>query len=116
MPSKEEHLEQYTINKSLAMSDFMNGKDFKNWKVTVIFYAALHKIDSHYADVCHPGTHTIRKKFLSSIRNYRDIISEYQYLEELSRNARYSCINTTDSEVEEAKELLEHIENFIDNN
>ncbi|MBC5996347.1 hypothetical protein H8923_06195 [Romboutsia hominis] len=43
------------------------------------------------------------------------ILSKSEYLEELSRNARYSCVKVKNEEVEEAEELLNYIEEFVEN-
>ena len=116
MPSELEHLKQYEKNKELAFSDTMCNPINNDWKVTVLFYAALHKLDSHYANIYHPGSHRTRKDFLHKVRQYDEIIDEYEYLEELSRNARYSCVNVKQKQVKEAEELFKCIEQFVENN
>ncbi len=115
MPSKSEHLEQYRKNKELACSDIICNEIYNDWKVTILFYAALHKLDSHYADVFHPSSHKNRKNFLGNTRKYNSIIDEYEHLEELSRNARYSCVKVKKKDIEEAEELLNYIEEFVEN-
>lgn len=115
MPSESKHLEQYKKNKELAFSDVMCNQINNDWKVTILFYAALHKLDSHYASLYHPKSHKERKNFLYSTKKYNDVIDEYEYLEELSRNARYSCIKVKKKEIEEAEELLSYIEKFVEN-
>lgn len=116
MPSESEHLNQYEKNKKLALSDIMCNPDNNDWKITILFYAALHKLDSHYASLYHPKSHKLRKDFLYRVNKYDEIVDEYEALEELSRNARYSCVEVKDKDVKDAEELLAHIEKFVENN
>lgn len=42
------------------------------------------------------------------------ILSKSEYLEELSRNVRHSCIKVRNEKVKEAENLLNYIEEFVD--
>lgn len=113
MPSKEKHLEQYRKNINLANSDLLKEEKYRDWRVTTIFYAGMHLLDSSYANMWHPPTHEKRKNFLYDTIKYRDIIDDYENLEMLSRKARYKCVNILEREVESALENLQCIENML---
>ncbi len=114
MPSKKKHIEQYKKNKSLANSKYMKQTQFKDWRIVIIFYAAMHYLDSSYADVNnHPKTHKKRKEFLDMTPQYDEIIDEYDNLEMLSRKSRYDCIQILDNEVTDALINLTSIEKFV---
>lgn len=114
MPSREKHIKQYIENKSLANSNCLKQPQYKDWRIVIIYYAALHFLDSTYAELgWHPTTHEKRKKFLDRTPEYTDIIDDYENLEMLSRKSRYNCVKVKDSEVNEALENLEAVEKFV---
>ncbi|MBI6040211.1 hypothetical protein [Clostridium perfringens] len=113
MADKESHLRQYRKNKNLANSDLLASKIYRDWKVTVIFYATMHLMDSTYSDI-YPkhNTHEKRKNFIGRTLPYKNVIDEYTELENLSRRSRYDCIPIEMEEVKQAEELMECIEEF----
>lgn len=115
MPNKTRHLEQYRRNKSLANTNPLNLEENNDWKITLLFYASMHLIESAYADICHNKTHKDRKNFISITKPYNEIIDDYETLESLSRKARYDCMKIKNKEVKIALENMKNIENFINN-
>lgn len=114
MSSKEKHLIQYARNKSLANSEPLIKEENNDWRITVIFYAIMHLLDSCYSDVLvKHTTHEIRKKFISSTSPYNDIIDVYTNLEMLSRKARYDCVKMKKTHVEDAIHNMSIIESFV---
>ncbi|XZI01426.1 hypothetical protein ACSW9P_15535 [Clostridium perfringens] len=113
MPSKSNHVEQYKKNKELSNTELFNKPENRDWKITLLFYAGMHLVDSHYAVLYHPKTHKKRKEILNTFSNYRDIIDDYENLEMLSRKARYDCEFIEEFEIEDAIENIRTIEEFV---
>lgn len=113
MPSKEKHIKQYKKNKELSNTELLSKDENRDWKITLLFYAGVHLIDSYYADSYHPQTHTTRKNYLHRVSTYRDILDDYENLEMLSRKARYDCEFIDRFEVEDAIENIRTIEDFV---
>lgn len=116
MPTKERRITQYHKNKTLANSKLLKQEQYRDWRIVLIYYSALHYIDSTYANVnFHPHTHNERKEGFSRFKGYDDIIDDYDNLEMLSRKSRYNCVTLSNQEVEDAIENLHIIEEFIKN-
>lgn len=114
MAEKEVHIKQYNKNKALANSETFKLGENNDWKVTIMFYAIMHLMDSCYSDVFEKHTtHEKRKKFIGSVKPYKDIIDEYTELENLSRVARYECIPIRKKDVNEANGIMQYIEEFL---
>lgn len=116
MANKERHIVQYKKNKTLANSKYIKQSQFKDWRITMIFYATMHCLESKYADIYHPSTHKDRKKFLGKTSPYINIIDDYENLEMLSRKARYDCVDMLDKEVTDALINMKTIEDFVSDN
>lgn len=115
MPTKDKHIQQYKKNKTLANTDTLKKEEYKDWRIVIIYYSALHYIDSSYADAnIHPLTHVKRKEIFEKLSGYDEILDDYDNLEMLSRKSRYNCVNISDREVEDALENLKTIEDFIE--
>lgn len=116
MPSRIKHIEQYRKNKKLANTDLLKENEYMDWRIVVIFYAAMHYIDSSYANLMHPTTHKSRKKYLQVNSKYDEIIDDYENLEMLSRKSRYDCIKIKQRDITDALENLSTIEKFVGEN
>ncbi len=115
MPTKDKHIQQYKKNKTLANSKILKQPEYRDWKVTIIYYSALHCIDSSYAEKgIHPLTHVNRREAFERLSGYDEILDDYDNLEMLSRKSRYNCVTISNQEVEDALENLKTIENFIE--
>ncbi|MGL5713686.1 MAG: hypothetical protein ACRCX2_11755 [Paraclostridium sp.] len=112
MGSKTQHLAKHKNNKKLANSDELSKIENFDWKIIMIYYAALHLLDSTYAEddeMPHPPVHTYRKAKIKSKHN--DITFRcYKNLERLSRQARYDCITMKQKHVDKANGYLATIE------
>lgn len=113
MPSKEQHIKQYNKNKSLANTECLKRAEYKDWRIVVVYYAALHCIDSSYAQYIHPKTHKDRKEYMKQLGSYDPILDDYDNLEMLSRKSRYKCVEIKEREVTDALINLSTIEDFI---
>lgn len=97
--------------RSEAFSDNLcnDYSEQKNWIVTIRFYSYLHyverQLDRHGYD---SETHRNRK---DNIRNCPHIDNRarsiYRLLEDLSKDARYECIEMTENDVEESEKKLD---------
>lgn len=113
MPSKEQHIKVYAKNKNLANEKLFLNENLE-WRVTFIFYAAMHLLDSSVAEKgCHFTSHIARNSFLQKNKLYDSIIDEYEFLEVLSRKARYDCISIKQRDVNLARESLEVLEGSL---
>ena len=110
MANKQTHLSKYRKNKKLAGSSLICKTENNDWRTVIIYYAALHIIDSTYADTFHPSNHILRKKFLIEVPRYKLIVDIYNNLEMLSRKARYDLLNMKPKEVKDALICLGKIE------
>ena len=114
MPSKEKHKTQYLRNKQIAGIEELVDEDNYDWKITILFYAGLHCLETTFADDnFHPTTHNSRKSFLESNKKYQDILDCYDNLEMLSRNSRYECIKMNKRKFDDALGNVEEIEQFV---
>ena len=101
MSNRTRHLERYNKNKKLANSEELSKEENFDWKIIIIYYAALHLLDSSYADdeiLPHPPNHEKRKFKIKGTYN-DDIYNCYNNLETLSRQARYDCIKIKEKHV-----------------
>ena len=70
-----------------------NTTPFLDWVVTAIYYTAVHKVDEYLASQGapeHPVEHKDRRRFVQTTSDLRVISGEYRWLEDRSRDARYS--------------------------
>jgi len=112
MANKKRHLEIYNKNKILANSEELSKEENFDWKIIIIYYAALHLLDSTYAEdanIPHPPNHEQRKLKIKSKYNDETFYC-YKNLEGLSRQARYDCIKIKEKHVKKAYDCLEAIE------
>lgn len=114
MAKKEIHINKYRKNKKLAESNLMLKEENNDWRTVIIYYSALHIIDSTYADSkFHPSNHEVRKNFMANAPKYKDIVDVYNNLEMLSRKARYDMLNIKPKEVVDALICLNKIEKYF---
>lgn len=114
MPSKNDHIDQYKKNKELAQEKLLCENKHNDWKVTILYYAVIHVIESSYAqNNIHFTSHFSRNKFLNSSRRHADIIDMYDNLEMLSRRARYDCDTIKPRNVRDAEAALKEAETLF---
>lgn len=114
MAEKKKHIKQYEKNKALASTKEFLKEENNDWRVTALFYATMHLLDSCYSEIFPKhNTHEKRKAFISRTLPYKDIIDEYTELENMSRVARYDCIKIRNKDVSQALGLMKYIEEFL---
>lgn len=108
MASSDKHKIQYEDNKRIYQEEFFNRNENLAWKVTVIFYAALHYIESKFPNNIPCESHKDRYNIIS--KSYKGIIDPYSALYSLSIKSRYKCIKIKNRDVMTALECLNDIE------
>ena len=90
MGDRPSHIRKAQHNMSL-LNKHLPKKGFNDWKITAIFYACVHYVDSALAKLkIHPISHTGfdgRNTYVAA--NLRPISGKYQTLYNRSRYARY---------------------------
>lgn len=95
-------------NEDFAGEVYQQHENQNNWVVTIRFYSLLHyveqKLQSHNYN---SETHGDRKE---NIRNCKHVDNRvrnlYRRLEDISRDARYECIEMQEQDVEMSEETL----------
>jgi len=101
VPNTAEHIRQAEHNEALAARCTQN---FPDWAMTALFYAALHWAEAYfYAD--RPSgkpdgyiTHDERSAAVLD-RISQEAYTQYRYLEDQSRNARYRCTRFSKADI-----------------
>ena len=102
------HLTQAKHNESLAQ-DLFNTLSYKDWIITVSFYAAIHYIEAELANLIRPihsdsdvpinpntgkqrcSVHQWREELVR--KHFRQIFKDFRFLRTQSQIARYLCDN-----------------------
>lgn len=111
MASKEKHIQKYNKNKQVFNSELFNIENNFDWKVTIIFYAAVHLIEGSIDGKTKCTSHKDRYDIVN--RSFRKIIDDYENLYKLSKKARYNCVKIKEYEVDSALMSLRQIESNI---
>ena len=115
MPSYIRHDEQYRHNKKI-LND-ISALSCNDWKVTIVFYCAVHKIEKFLSKVgpsgIHNSSHKARHKNVTNIAALKSIANQYQVLYMLSIKSRYNCLTIKNDELNKALDMLSIIENAI---
>lgn len=115
MGSRDQHIASYKKNKKLSSSNEITKSENLDWRIIMIYYSALHLLDSTYCNDevnPHPGNHKKRKRKI--YERYSDrIFKTYKNLEGLSRQARYDCIIMKEKHLNKALRYLNEIENAV---
>lgn len=113
MPSEQQHTEKYKHNQKI-LSNSLFDSNYNDWKITVIFYSAVHIIETFLSKVkVHTSSHKERHKAVRQYRVLREIADEYQTLYMLSIQARYDCVKFNDKTINDALKLLKKIEQVV---
>ena len=98
MPDKLQHLERARGNESLVRSLDLEDGIQVDWAITMLFYSALHYIDSFLAGKnLHARGHDARDSEVSVNGTLSPIYNDYRRLKDASRAARYDCVDYTQS-------------------
>lgn len=110
MPDCKSHKDRYEHNK-LFLSEIRED-EYSDWAITVCFYSSLHKV-CQYLKYVHNVSDIETKNHVSTLdclKTYSPLLYQnYYILYNLSRTARYECVDVTKS-VPQAKSLLKQIE------
>ena len=114
MPSQAAHRRQAEHNRRFLHTFDLASADYLDWVVTVLFYTALHLIDSYLATHGHhPKSHQERNKYIRRYPYLALIWPDYRFLEHRSRAARYDVVTFELAQVERLYRRLETIETHI---
>jgi len=88
---------------------------FFDWKVTGLFYCALHYVDAYLAGLhINPGTHSKRLTYVRTDPTLQPIFADYRDLLNESRTARYEAQTVfVQADVNSAKTKLDSIKRAI---
>jgi len=110
VPQFHEHLTRAEQNEKLALSLDTSSGISVDWAITMLFYAALHRVDAYLARKnMHPTSHKHRDDEIERNGSICDIYEDYRWLEDKSKGARYDIANFDKSRLEQAKERLKRI-------
>ena len=121
MPTVDEHLAKVVHNSSFldqlqGILDQLQGimDRYADWIITVYFYIALHLIDAYLAtNSIHPPTHHLRDSYIRRDPRLHVIYGDYRYLEDLSRDARYTVYAPNQHDIQDCKTSLVAIRNHL---
>lgn len=112
------HKKKYLQNLNVVKKNFNHDKKCNEWKVTVLFYAAVHLVEGSFPEFLRTENHKDRFKHINTLAElnseYKNIKLPYRRLYDLSRNARYYDIPIIDKEVEQASKYLKILENNLE--
>ncbi|HAN86330.1 MAG TPA: hypothetical protein DCQ13_01665 [Firmicutes bacterium] len=116
MAYANQHEWQAERNAQLLAERIMSPAEtaYPDWVITIAFYRALHLVDMALAarkGIIDIQNHDERKQHICSY--LRGSFGNYQTLEDLSRKARYSAIEPTCDDIQDALELLQRIEEAV---
>jgi hypothetical protein len=114
MPTKDEHLYKANGNAKFADAIIPVGPIIIGWALTVLFYSALHYIEAYNAKFNkHFTSHHDRNDDLRNHPVLDPIYDDYMDLKNYSSNARYGTQRYGKTELQEAKDSLIVIREFI---
>ncbi len=115
MPNKSEHIKQAMINEEFGIEINKDlNKKYASWAVVTFFYSALHWVDAYLATCSyHPADHRSRQSWVSRESKLRKIHTNYRYLEDQSRNARYQLLKHSPKQISNILQRLQDIKNYI---
>lgn len=114
MPDKAQHLNRADGNERLARSlDFDDGLQV-DWALVILFYSALHYIDSFLAGKNkHPKNHESRDIEVENNGTLNPIYNDYRRLKDVSREARYDIPNYHKTQFPKFDQRFQNIKRHI---
>ena len=109
------HKKKYLENLNVVKKNFNHDKKCNEWKVTVLFYAAVHLVEGSFPKSLRTEKHKDRFELINNLakcnsQEYKNIKVPYKRLYDFSINARYYDIPIIDKEVEQASRYLKTLE------
>lgn len=112
MPSQRRHLAIASNNEDV--SQLLQASNRNDWAVTVVFYAALHLVDSFFATApFHPSNHTDRLGAMARSADISAVYAHFQELYDRSLDARYYGRQFSDEQVNGLREHLRLVKERI---
>jgi hypothetical protein len=111
--SKEEHKKKAVAIENFA-STLPGDTSGVEWAITAHFYAALHYVAAFFAasNVYH-ASHGTRLRDIQKHPVLSSIYNDYQHLYNISRDARYECMNLQFSDLNFAITKLNAVKKLI---
>ena len=108
MPTRDEHLRKAQGNEAFADSIDPTNQARVDWKLVVLFYAAMHYVEAYAAKAHneHLRGHRTRDSYISREPNLKKVRVPYKHLKFFGYNARYEMDSFTVEDVEEASGYL----------
>lgn len=105
MPTKDEHIDQALRNETLADRLDANLNPTQEWRVTLLFYAALHWVEAYLTNIgMRTFNHSGRQKVISQRPELTQIVVNYFLLKHESEEARYNCKAFAESELSQIRD------------
>lgn len=109
------HKKKYLENLNVVKKNFNHNKKCNEWKVTVLFYAAMHLVEGSFPESLRTEKHKDRFELINNLakgnrEEYKNIKAPYKRLYDFSINARYYDIPIMDKEVAKANDYLKILE------
>lgn len=115
MPTKAEHVKKATDNENFADGLDASTQASVNWKLTVLFYTAVHYVEAYLAEHLntHLRSHTTRDGYVAKEANLRKIRNQYSHLKFYGYNARYEVDQFTAQDVTDAQGDLAQVKGTL---
>lgn len=92
MASIEKHIEKYRHNKKFIDVGINNTNEFLDWYVVAMFYCSVHLMEALLSQKdIHSDNHSDRRDLLRNELD-KEVFNDYVGLYNLSRKARYNCV------------------------
>ncbi|MGA3081985.1 MAG: hypothetical protein ABSD44_11450 [Terracidiphilus sp.] len=111
MPTKTQHVQKAEGNETFAKSIDTTSQARIDWKLVILFYAAVHYVEAYLAmsSGTHLRSHTTRDNYISKESNLKKIRVSYAHLKYYGYNARYEFDGFTAKDVREASGYLSQV-------
>jgi len=113
--SKTAHLQKADHNRQFSDDITQLPDDYRDWRITAIFYAALHILQAYFVakNTEYPTKHQERDELIQRDPNLRTLWDDYRELKTLSVTSRYQCLPINDFDITEAKQHFDAIRNHV---
>ena len=115
MHSREKrHRDQSLHNHKTYAYLAAKNPSYRDWEITVLFYSALHLVDTRAKITSNPKNHVARRRWIED--HMGPISNDYKKLQTLSEKSRYKPVHhlITQDEVRKAVRLYESIKKYVE--
>jgi hypothetical protein len=115
MPIKDVHIQKAKDNEAFADTLSDSPQASLNWKLVILFYAAIHLVEAYLAKTLNMDvkSHTTRDKYMEREASLRQIRNDYWHLKFYGYNARYEADQFTNQDVVKALGYFAQVKNAI---